>query len=309
MSAMTEQKAQSVGMFSVNYPVRLHFAWNCNCSRIKDTVSAINFGQVWPLCAIEKLWNDDAYKEIPPFLFVVCPLGPVSNPDGIIGTYFEQSCGIRKSIMAYFEKYEWSEEECIRMRQIVGRVPSICLCHNNLEAQDSWNAGFIIVGTRSRIMGLSHAFNKYVQTKTEYSELHYERIGRLQHMPKAERGHNITLFVKSQQMKKLDPNLYVLVGLESQKRRFSFPFGKREWHPDQKETSFNCAKRELYEEFNLQFSKEVYDRSCRLSPDPITQGMSAMYFLHLDDETHVYYHAGSDTIYLDFAPGGELTAE
>lgn len=66
------------------------------------------------------------------------------------------------------------------------------------------------------------------------------------------------------------------------------------------ETSFGCAKRELYEEFNIQFSNKIWEYDMKISgPKQIHKPGLMLYFLYLPSDLTVWYHKHSDTIYLD----------
>ncbi|MEM3062536.1 MAG: hypothetical protein QW303_03180, partial [Nitrososphaerota archaeon] len=181
----------------------------------------------------------------------------------------------------------------------------ICFCRYILTSDKMHcNSGFAIIGSKKRVELISHCFNKYVIHSGEYNRLCIIKLSNIRNIKSDMMEYNLNFFVESDVTQFIGMDSYILVGLGMKKNGkpfYSLSFGKREWYPDISESSFECAKRELYEEFNIQFSMELYQKSCSIGkPVYIYKPGSIVYFLYLDDETTVFYHHKSDTIYLDF---------
>lgn len=294
----------------INYPVRIHEIKICKCKRIQTKILSLklNINQQI-IYIIEKLWNDEIYKKFPNFIYISDKINDLdhNNADKILNFLFEESAYMRRYIYEYFNKYEWSKDLSILVRKNVLNMSTICFCNDNLLVDKMMcNSGFIIIGTKEQMQIISHCFNKYVK-KTEISKVCIIKIGNISKLNKKYINHNIELFIKSSEIKLINKSFYTLLGLQSKKYlsnpqilTYSFPFGKREWYNNMIETSLECAKRELYEEFNLQFSKKIWDYSNSTNgPKHIHSPGSNLYFLHLPMELSIWYHKNSDTIYLE----------
>jgi hypothetical protein len=297
----------------INYPVRIHSAQTCRCKRIQNKLDALKIKKGQKIIyIIEKIWNDDDFKDFPNYIYIMDNADNTRNDkfleaNRVLNLLFNDLTNSRKYVVDYFKKYQWSKKTSIRARNIVRNMMTVCFCNNNLMLNDmTCNAGFILIGTKNHMETISHSFNKYVH-KTEFSKICMVKIENITNLEKENIGHNIDVFQKSTEIKLLDPSLYTLVGIQSnnylsdpQIMTYSFPFGKREWFGDAIENSFECAKRELYEEFNLQFSDKIWTYSNSVKgPQYIHYPGFKLYFLYLPEETTIWYHRRSDTICLD----------
>ncbi|AYV85436.1 MAG: putative divergent NUDIX hydrolase [Satyrvirus sp.] len=304
---MEKEKSCSV---KIDYPIRIHYPDKCTCKRIRRRILKYNIITTKIICIIEKIWDDEISNGSPKFICVIKGSDEHTDNkkvvDQIIKNMFKDTNTYesRKYIMCYFKKYDWSKRKSIKIRKMVREITSICFCNDQLLVDmTTCNSGFIIIGDEHQTKCISQCFNENV-TKTEFSKLFFVKIGNMFKIDRSTMGFLTQIFMDSNETKSLDKNLYTIVGLESEentnKTTYSISFGKREWYEDNEETSFECAKRELYEEFNIQFSKILYHRSCKKpNPQYIHCPGIMIYFLYLDENTGISYHKKSDTIYLE----------
>lgn len=296
----------------VDYPVRIHSTTICCCKRVKAKLNQIKLKEGEQIAyIIEKLWDDKQYKHKPPVVYVTCPNGDTEKKEAlfVLNLLFQCSLNGRKLINEYFKNYEWSPCKSIKVRNIVRQLKTVCYCLNNLTIDmTTCNAGFILIGSRSQMQTISHTFNQKV-TKTEFSKLFYHKVSTLKSLKKNEIGYSVFRFMKSNAFDILsrDDSKYTITGLikdtylkQKEKPSYNFPFGKREWCLDSAETSLECARRELYEEFNIQFSLSVWShsRSQHMHQHIYFPGF-ILYFLYLPQIMSIKYHITSETIYLN----------
>lgn len=291
----------------INYSVRIHDLNLCACNRIISIISNVKVKKNEKIVyVIERLWHDQ--KDMPRMIYIKEKKSEHCDEDAysILKTLFEKSNENRQYVREYFLKYEWSFKKSCQIRDLVKKMPSICFCMKNILVNKSTcNSGFAIIGSKEKLSMISHCFNKYCH-KTEIYRIFLVQISNLALLSNEEMGYSLSIFYKSKEFKTLDQSLYLLVGLQlddfvnHSKKIFTLPFGKREWFSDTIESSFECAKRELYEEFNLQFSHNVWKQSCKLKTSPqIYYPGTMIYPLHIIDAISIKYHFKSDTIYLD----------
>ncbi|MEM0354012.1 MAG: hypothetical protein QXW79_00385 [Thermoplasmata archaeon] len=292
----------------INYPVRIHRANICQCIRIKEVTKQLCLkGNENVVFIIERLWDDDIYKNFPKIMCLTsCDYDEnfdIMEKD-ILENLFEEMLFTRKFIIEYFKDYTWSPERSISVRNMVKNMNTICFCRYVLFLDKMHcNSGFAIIGNKKKVKIISHCFNKYIKYSREYDKLCILKLSNIRNINSDMVEYNLNFFVESGVTKIIGSELYMLVGLGMKKYGkpfYSLSFGKREWYLDIIETSLECAKRELYEEFNIQFSMELYQKSCSMGkPTYIYKPGSIIYFLYLDDESTIFYHHKSNTIYLD----------
>lgn len=291
----------------INYPVKIHKAGSCTCNRIQNKISQTKIKEGQKIVYIlEKKWNDSEYEQFPNIIFITDNINNTNdnNADLMLYTLFQDSIPSRNLVKKYFNQYKWSLQTSISVRSIVNSMTTVCLCKDDLLLnKTTCNAGFIIVGSENQMKSISHCFNKYCQ-KTEFTKSFIIKLSNLHMVDKNQMGHTLDVFSKSKEKKLLDPSFYTLVGEETKDKKsdslkYCFPFGKREWFYGKDETSFECAKRELYEELNIQFSENLWTQSQTSNqPQYIHRPGIMLFFLYLPHDTSVTYHNESDTIYL-----------
>lgn len=296
----------------IDYPVRIHWMQNCTCKKVKSKLEILKIKpKVRIAYVLTKLWDDEKYKNLPNFIHISvneCDYDD-KNAKLILKKLFTSSLESRNYVIEYFRKYIWSEEKSVRIRKIVNKMTSVCFCLNNLTINESTcNAGFAVIGSKSDLLLISHCFNKYVK-KTEFDEMSTIKVSDLHHC-QDKMAYNLKIFYHNKSHKIIGNdmvNFYTLLGKTSheyldknEEKSYSLAFGKREWCANNLETSFECAKRELYEEFNIQFSSTIWDFSESLNlPKKIHKSGFLLYFLYLPYNLSVKYHKNSDTILLD----------
>ena len=315
----------------VDYPVRIHATSTCCCTRIKSKFDTIKLQEGEQIThVVEKIWDDPEYKSKPKHIYLTQFSGIIEDKlIPILNHFFRDSDDARKFVNEYFSKYNWFPSQSIEIRKIVNKLTSICYCVNNLIVDTTTcNAGFVIIGSNNQTKYISNFFNKNV-TKTEFSEMFHFKLSALQNIDGRKIGHCLQKFMHSREFHFLKKNnkYYTLTGLLSttylkgkdpthnlpvglspnsgcQNQGLDLPFGKREWCFDLNETSFECAKRELYEEFNIQFSSSIWKYSTSNNmPAHIHYPGFMLYFLYLPTKTFINYHSGSETILIDTAIG------
>lgn len=299
----------TVNIMKVNYSVRIHKMDMCKCVRIRKRIAQtkIKRGQK-VVYAVEKLWKNSDHTQFPDIILITDSVIDEKNSSAHIALHFlfSDSVSARNLVNTYFRKYKWSFRKSVQVRSIVKQMMTICFCRNDLLVdKTTCNAGFIIVGTEPQMKSISHCFNRYC-SKTEFLKAYIIQLSNIHLISKQQMQYNITIFSKSKEIKMLDSSYYTLVGEENhsdpQNRfsMFSFPFGKREWFSGTNESSLECAKRELFEELNIQFSQNIWTHSQKTNwPKYIYQPGIILFFLYLSPNTSIKYHDESDTIYLD----------
>lgn len=286
----------------IQYHCRIHFG-NCRCQKIISIIHS--HSDYKPICVIEKLWNDDEYKQFPEYVLIVNNGTTKQDEEEIIKILFKKSYQSRKEVYNYFRDYDWSLEESIKIRNLMKSIKSANMCLGNLIINDqTCNAGFVIIGNRKQMKTISSCFNKYI-TKREFSEIAIVKIKNLNNISEENRDYSLRVLMQNPIFKTLNNKSYVIVGKKYSTKlnniKYSFSFGKREWFHDTIETSFQCATRELYEEFNIQFSKEWYFNSIEKSSyirSINIKDYSILYFLYLDENIPIWFHTESETIYI-----------
>lgn len=301
--------SQKMMSYNINYHVRIHDSSMCKCNRIKHKCSQNkNNSNQKLIFTIEKLWNDsDKYKSYPNKIFIY---GNADEKSTVLNEIFQNHLVSRKKVHDYFREYKWCAKDSEEIRKIVNNMSCVCFCRYNLLANETLcNAAIVLIGDRTKMNSISHGFNKYVE-KTEFSKLLAVSLGNLVRIPKKKRDHDIQLFIDSSEINELSDLLYTIVGQKNNIKyntpndnneiKYSFSFGKREWFHDYPETSLECAKRELYEEYNIQLSENIFKYSATIkNPQKIYQPGTILYLVYIPFETTITYYRNSNTMYLD----------
>ena len=294
---------------NINCPIRLHDLSLCKCDRFKFVLNKLNVNPTHRVVyIIEKIWNDDEYSMCPKNIFIIHKKNDlVSESDNnfLLESIFEKSSADRKYILNYFDEYVWSDKNSKMTRDILSSMMSICLCRYNLILNETTcNSGFVILGDKKNMSCISHCFNKYIK-KTEFSKLIVTPISSLSKIPNKNKDYVLKEFLEDSNSKKINDSLYTVIGEKTchdtnNNLIYSFSFGKREWFLKTSETSFNCAKRELYEEFNIQMSQKILDYSHSNNKlHYIHKPGFMLYFICLPPKITISYYKESDTIYLN----------
>lgn len=292
----------------IDYHVRIHDSTICECNRIKKKCPNItNNSEKKLILTLEKMWNNDKiYKNRPDQIFIY---GDINGKYLILNKIFQNHLVLRKKVHDYFKEYKWCAKNSEEIRKKINNMICICFCrYNLLSSENSCNAGIILIGDRVKMNMISHGFNKYIEKK-EFSELLTVRLDNFIKIPTERQDHSIQSFINSSEIKELSELFYTILGRKSDinnvlsndnKIEYSFSFGKREWFPDYPETSLECARRELYEEFNIQLSKNIFNYSATIKkPQIIHKPGTILYLIYVPFETTIIYHKNSETLYLD----------
>ena len=295
--------------FNVNYPVRIHNLASCNCARITKAIVNpdgkyfTNVTNLADLNIVEKIWNDPEYNKYPKMITI---------SGDKIDKLFNNQNEKRKKIFSYFENYNWSESDSVEIRNCLDTITTICFCqtiNNKLFCNSAIsNSGFVIVGTDKQIGKIAKCFNKNFGS-TKFNKLDAMSLEKLALLADSEKDYTVNLLLDNEHFPKFisnDTTKHTLVGHKSYNSKevstmYSLSFGKRQWFPNNnEESSFICAKRILFDEFNIQFSQKLYlaNQSCN-QLQIIENPGSILYFLHLTENISINYIAVSNVIYLD----------
>jgi len=292
----------------IKYPVRLHVSGFCRCSRIADIKLFVNTNENL-VYVLEKIWEDNEYGHLPN---LICITDEKNNNKNSYAKFkleslFEETLILRRYVTEYFKNYIWSGTNSVNVRHIVRSISSVCFCRNNLLDKEMSNAGFVIVANYNQAKMISHCFNKYC-LKTETYRIIILKLANLHLLNRRKLSYPLQIIKSNNWRKNVKKSKYILIGLEidrslddhETKHKYFLPFGKREWHADIPETSLECARRELYEEFNIQHSDSIWNYSqSKKWPQQIYHKSIMLYFLYLPENLSVRYYSASDTIYLD----------
>ncbi len=308
----TIAKSVDTNIRSINYPVRIHWTVNCKCMRILTPLTEnITHNHEYIICVLEKIWiNKSRANRFRGFTCIKENKNNTENFSSLV-MLFSSTMESRRTILNYFKNYCWLPHQSIKVRQMIHDINSVCFCRDSLVINKmTCNAGFVIIGNQIQMEKISHCFNKYIK-KTEFSSACYIKLDNIKNINRKEMDHTLVKFNDSTEYHKLRNNssLYTLLGVQTcwdlessdiKKTIYGFPFGKREWCDDLIESSFDCAKRELYEEFNIQFSQSLWDHNTSLKmPKYVHMPGFILYMLYLSNDILIGYHNQSNTIYLD----------
>jgi len=293
--------------FKINYPVRIHSYESCQCQRLIDKNATLSLtDDVSIVYVIEKIWDDCEYKHNPKLIYVI-KSKTSDDANDILKYLFSKQITLRKHIREYFDNYDWSETKSKIIRHKLKKMNTICFCQNNkMSNASTYNSGIIIIGDECHVTNLSNCFNK-LEKKTEFANLCKIKIQDLSGIPENQREYTINMLLQDPEFFKLDQEKFTFVGKKIYSEQhlkdqtiLSFSFGKKEWYPDNNETTFVCAKRELFEEFNIQFSEKIFLHGQSINqPQFIHNQGYVFHMIHLPKDISIKYYNSCDTIYID----------
>lgn len=279
----------------VNYHVRIHDLTECMCKNVVRLFNKKNINNF--SYAIEKEWNDDHCKNQPRFILV-----PKNDTQNYMKQLFGENIRKKKSIMKYFRTNKWADNIACAIRTSIKNSIGMFMCTNTVRADPKmFNSGIILIGSKKQMEIISHMFNKNIGINDEYDKLTICRVNSLPELLKThETSFNFRTAVKKIDMQYMTDDLYTLVGIESFTNKLSFSFGKREWSSTIPETSYDCAKRELFEEFHIQLSEKIYDLNSELVDVNCLRSDNINIFVTwLATDSVIRYYPRSKTIYID----------
>ncbi|BCS83325.1 putative divergent NUDIX hydrolase [Cotonvirus japonicus] len=283
--------------YKIIYPIRIH-SKNCKCNSLCSRKERLGYKNV--VFIIEKLYTDEKYKHYPNRIFICDYINDpkIFDSENFFCCLFDNVYYEKYFVLEYFRHYKWSPTMSKRIRHLLTNVSSICMCPSLNNTINRYNAGIIIVGNKNQIKPISSIFNECV-TKTEFSKLSSHKVNKLYDFNKKNINHTINNFILSREINTFTDK-YTLIGSENNgfdEENYSFSFGKREWYSGNEETSFECAKRELFEEFNIQFSESIitFNKNIKVIRGHIT----LLFIIELPPILKISYYEESDTIYLD----------
>ena len=255
-----------------------------------------------------------------------------SSAEDILHRLLDYNSEKRAMVEAYFKEYTWSAEKAAIIRDIVTKMNTICFCASHLmKDHTTCNAGVMFVCSFDIAFFVANCYNKYA-IKEEYVELMSAKISELHHTNPDRIGYNLKVVIESEELKDLrnpELNLYTIIGKESnfdyssqlknptvktnappkKKQLLSLSFGKAEFYSKGKkggldvgseESAESCARRELFEEFSIQYSPriEAYSRSQPGVKQLNKKGLK-IFIIRLPEECNIHMHMESRTIYID----------
>lgn len=200
----------------------------------------------------------------------------------------------RKLINNYFSDHVG---DLGNVRRSVESISSLSYCNSLLEEYP--NAGSILLGSLELVITMSGSFNYYFKNKLpEFQELLYCKISEIKHLKtKYKLDHTVIAFLKStyyQAIIGLD-ELYTILGWNSKTNTIGFSFGKREFIDSTSiEDSYQCAKRELFEEFRFNLSYDL--NQLNKNKYYVQYGCCRLYPLIIPPNTRIHFDDVSKTI-------------
>ncbi|AEQ60719.1 putative divergent nudix hydrolase [Acanthamoeba polyphaga mimivirus] len=299
--------------YHINYPVRLHTI-RCHCDKICSSIRRLDTNiRHSVVYTIEKMYPDKRYESYPNRIHICDTVrnSKIFDSKKFLGQLFGDDLYYKKFfVKEYFEKYSDKHlHQTIRTRQLLDEIPSVCMCNSFTQSVNNLNAGIVLLGDKHQLEPISLIFNQRVR-KTEFSELFVYNTKDIDNISHRNSNHTLKRLKESKKLNKLS-DYHTLLGNEINvfnREILSFSFGKREWYVDHTETSFECAKRELFEEFNIQISSNIFKYNKKLlESEPnklkhIIDHESVLFFVYLPHILYVTYDVDSDTIFLDTEP-------
>lgn len=280
---------------TINYPVRIHDIDTCKCQRIVSKIKNITVSGARISKVIERITYSATEIKI---MFVVITTKKYKS-DNCLENFFKDTVQSRDTICEYFQNEKLSFKTSTEIRKIINKIPTACYCFSDLSKDRLYsNAGIFLLCNYKQARTLSHIFNKYVQ-KAEFNQAQFgyvENLDKLQNTT-----YNLSALTKHGQFKKINQlsGLCTVIGVNTE-GKYDLAFGKREWSTGKSEDSVCCAKRELYEELNIQFSNKIWNYSQNLDlPKYAHRTGWTVYFVYLPHDTAIKYHPESETIYLN----------
>lgn len=289
---------------SVKFPSRIHEFPTCKCNRLQNL-----FKSELKL-VLEKLYDDPKYSEFPNKVLIKSKTMEAANQS--LKLLLEKQDSMRDDVQNFFSSDIDDNSQLSKIRNQLSEIYSTCFCYDHVKSSiDKHNAGMIILGNEKQIKSIVHTYNSYVKNDgsyREYSELYAVKIGNLERFVLNKKGHTIDFLLRKIKSRNvvLDRELWTIIGLENQIRYgnqnalYSFAFGKREYRSDCEESPYVCARRELFEEFNIFIPKKILNESSKLPLRQYIQepGMT-IFFVHLNNTCTNYFHPESNTICLN----------
>lgn len=279
----------------INYHTRLHEVGTCKCRNIARLfidrdVSLFKY-------VVEKEWDDAYCKNEPKYILV-----PKDNFAGHITSLFGENLGKKADVIKYFSTNEWSERRATEIRNKIFEARGTCMCTNTGSSNPRYfNSGMMLIGSKKQMEQISHLFNNFRCENNEYEKLSICKVTALpQLLGRCDTAFNFNIVAEKMEMNESLDSYYTLVGIESFTNRLSFSFGKREWTLNYVETSYNCAKRELFEEFHIQLSKNIYEFNKEFAEkNCLRKNNTNIFITWLPENVTIVYNSNSKTIYVD----------
>lgn len=277
---------------SIIYPMKIHKYSSCKCKRFKINDNAYYI--------IENLYYFNEFSDYPKFFYIK---KGENNANYFLSFLLNDTIQLRNDVRLYFLKNDINNSS-INIRENVKKLnnKSISYCMKySKENEDTANGGFAIMGTKIQMDTIADIFNSYCE-KTEISKILVYNINELHDIPKNMISYNLELFISN--LKKNELETYIIIGELSKPKyddnlisQYSLPFGKREFLSIKfPELSMQCGLRELFEEFNIQFSNNLI-KSNKLTY--IYENYCIIYNIYLTPTTKIGYYKKCDIIYLD----------
>lgn len=293
-------------MSTIDYSVRIHHSSLCTCKRILNDNKNIVPTEEQILLVIERIFSHK--KNL---IYILGEKDNESDTESSIIKSLDNNSSLnaafknmeesRKKISEYFRKSIFSDKTNFDIRREIKFMKTICFCNNIITCDESTaNAGIIILGSKFQMQKISSYFNKNI-TPNEFSELEMFEVSKIPAIKYENLSFSIQLFIKDKNFEHFNGSkLWTITGIETNSGKKAFSFGKREWFAKQSETPFECAKRELYEEFNIYISDLVYNRSKENKKiQQIYIPGSKLFLVYLSNRTNISFRANSDTILID----------
>ena len=290
-------------LFLVDYHVKIHDCQTCRCRQmiqiVKNEEKNINPDEIITH-VIAKLFDDENIKSRPRYIFITQREKDFSKE--LSCRFIESMLFDKKFILDYFRSYKWSPMDAAIVRQETSNMAAACYCRNDAYHK---NTGIIIFGTKHQMEQIANIFNEYV-TATEFAKLYVINLNRPNNGNDSGEFQG-NKFVDSdifEKIRKMNLDQYTVIGLQSSRYikepKMNFSFGKPEWTSNDRETTFHCAKRELFEEFNVQISQRILSKS-RLNndiPNTIDTGYGCHFLISIKSGK-ITYDENSETIYIE----------
>lgn len=289
----------------INFNVKIHNMATCECRRIQNVCWYVNSKNINIniVYVIERTWSD-YNTNYPKFIYIVREESVVNNDEYCVAQLrklFAQTCHIRNDIYNYFKNYIWDNHKSKLIRKSLAVNKSIGYCFSDLKYNiNKANAGLVLVGTFLQMQKIANIFNNHSR-KTEFESIQSIRIGQINKCKNT--SFSLQILAKLCSDKIIDNKFYTLIGYDKFRGEHTTSFGKREWYDTDTETSLICARRELYEELNIQISDNLLkkqDEINELKEYYIPHEGIILYFVYLiKGRTKIEYYNDSDTIYLN----------
>lgn len=277
---------------SIIYPIRIHKYSNCTCERFMNNSDAFYI--------IENLYYYNEFSNYPKYFYIK---KSEEEANYFLSFLLFDTIKLRDDIRLYFLNNKINEESRIireKVKQINNKSISYCMKYDGVS-EDTANGGFAIMGTKKQMDIIASIFNTYCE-KTEISKILVYKIKDLYTIPSYMRSYNLKLFMLD--LNNINKNLYIIIGELSKPKyekvlysQYSLSFGKREFLSFKfPELSKECALRELFEEFNIQFSNKLIENN---DLSYIHEKYCIIYNIYLSESTEIGYYKKGDIIYLD----------